>query len=226
MFFRFHEVVDDNLGATGIIGYLTNLIEQLIIVHTIRLILKIQPTLLDNILFIKDGPLAFFGQTANMHEAMRELCIYLFDKHNLYLAGLEKSGAFVEHADEIKNKLKPGQVLLLNNKHIYTYIIPGDPETTDPYARSSYYGAKLIYKSRSEEMYVITLPTSKPEVLLNPKKEDYKNLDVILNNIDKLKCDMYENSLLPVALANKLVSLSNHPSSVLLEKFAKQFINS
>jgi len=45
------------------------------------------------------------------------------------------------------------------------------------------------------------------------------------NNIDKLKCDMYENSLLPVALANKLVSLSNHPSSVLLEKFARQSIS-
>jgi len=223
--FRFHEVIDDNLGATGIIGYLTNLIEQIIIVHTIRLILNLQPKLFESVLFIKDGPLAFFGQTANMHEPMRDLCNYLFKKHNVFLAGLEKSGSFVEHADEIKNRLKPGQFLLLDNKHIYTYIIPGDPDATDPYARTSYYGAKLIYKSRNDEMYVITLPTEKAEVILKPKKEDYKNIDVILNNIDKLKCDMYENSLLPVALANKLVSLSNHPSSVLLEKFAKQNIH-
>jgi hypothetical protein len=138
---------------------------------------------------------------------------------------LEKSGSFVEHADEIKSKLKSGQFLLLDNKHIYTYIIPGDPDATDPYARTSYYGAKLIYKSRNDEMYVITLPTEKAEVILKPKKEDYKNIDIILNNIDKLKCDMYENSLLPVALANKLVSLSNHPSSVLLEKFARNTIS-
>lgn len=222
--FRFHEVVDDNFGASGIIGYLTNLLEQMIIIHTIRIILKVQPSLFNSVLFIKDGPLAFFGQTANMHEPMRELCNYLFKKHNLFLAGLEKSGAFVEHADAIKNKLQPGQYLLLDNKHIYKYIIPGDPDTTDPYARTSYYGAKLIFKSRHGEMYVITLPIEKAEIILNPKKEDYKNIDIILNNIDKLKCDMYENSLLPVALANKLVSLSNHPSSILLEKFARQQI--
>ncbi len=222
--FRFHEVVDDNFGASGIIGYLTNLIEQIIIIHTIKVILKLQPDLFNSVFFIKDGPLAFFGQTANMHEPMRELCNFLFKKYDLYLAGLEKSGAFVEHADEIKKKLKPGQYLLLDNKHIYKYIIPGDPDTTDPYARTSYFGAKLIYKSRNEEMYVITLPTEKADIILNPQKDDFRNIDVILNNIDKLKCDMYENSLLPIALANKLVSLSNHPSSVLLEKFARQQI--
>lgn len=35
---------------------------------------------------------------------------------------------------------------------------------------------------------------------------------------------MYDNSLFPVALVNKLVSLANHPSSVILEKFAKKNI--
>jgi hypothetical protein len=39
-------------------------------------------------------------------------------------------------------------------------------------------------------------------------------------NIQKLKCDMYDDAIVPVALANKLVSLANHPSKVLLEKFA------
>lgn len=223
--FRFHEVIDDTIGAGGITGYLINLIEQIIIIHTIKLILSIQPALFNSVFFIKDGPLAFFGQTANMYEPMRELCNYLFKEHSLFLAGLEKSGAFVEHADEIKGKLKPGQYLLLDNKYIYTYIIPGDPDTTEPYAKTSYYGAKLIFKSRNNEMYVITLPTEKSDIILKPKKEDFHNIEVILNNIDKLKCDMYENSLLPVALANKLVSLSNHPSSVLLEKFARQNIN-
>jgi hypothetical protein len=62
-------------------------------------------------------------------------------------------------------------------------------------------------------------------VVLEPQKSDFKNIDAILNNIEKLKCDMYDNSLFPVALANKLVSLADHPSSVILEKFAKQSIN-
>jgi hypothetical protein len=66
-------------------------------------------------------------------------------------------------------------------------------------------------------MFVVSLPTR--DVLANPKATDFKNLDSILTNIEKLKCDMYDNALLPVALANKLVSLSQFPSSRILQRF-------
>ena len=36
---RFHEVVDEELGASGILGYLTNVIEHIIIVHCIKKLL-------------------------------------------------------------------------------------------------------------------------------------------------------------------------------------------
>jgi len=222
--FRLHEAIDDELGAEGILGYLTNLIEQMNIIHTIKNIRSLKPDLLNHFLFIKDGPLAFFGQTANLHKPVRQLCNYLFQHNNLFLAGLEKSGAFVEHADEIKDLLKPGEAFLLNNKHIYSYILPNDPDTPEPYARTSYYSAKLIFKSIDERMYVITLPVESEDIVLNPTKSDFKNLDVILWNIEKLKCDMYDNAIVPVALANKLISLSVHPSSTILEKFAKALI--
>jgi len=157
-----------------------------------------------------------------MHKPMRHLTNYLIKNFNLHLAGLEKSGAFVEHADEIKNKIKNGFGLLLSNEYIYKYILPGVPDQNNPYARTSYYGAKLFYKSNDERMYVITLPVKNEKVVLEPSKKDFHNIDVILHNIEKLKCDMYDNSLIPVALANKLISLSNHPSTVILEKFAKK----
>lgn len=219
--FRLHEIIDDELGAGGTLGYLTNLIEQMNIIHTIKFIKENKPELLQKFLFIKDGPLAFFGQTANLHDPVRNLCNYLFAKYNLFLAGLEKSGAFVEHADEIKNLLNPGEALLLNNKHIYSYILPGPSDNPEPYARTSYYSSKVIFKSRDERMYVITLPVENENIVINPQKSDFINLDVILWNIEKLRCDMYDNAIVPMALANKLISLSNHPSSTILEKFAK-----
>ena len=219
--FRFHEIVDNELGAGGILGYLTNLIEHFNIIHQIKNLKKSKPIFFDSFLFIKDGPLAFFGQTANMHKPMRKLCNYLFEKHNLFIAGLEKSGAFVEHADEIKNLLKPGQALLLDNKHIYSYILPGDPDNPEPYARTSYYSSKIIFRSHDDRMHVITIPVENENIVLNPQKSDFKNLDAILWNIEKLRCDMYDNAIIPVALVNKLISLSNHPSSVILEKFVK-----
>lgn len=223
--FRLHEAIDDEIGAGGILGYLTTLIEQVILIHLIRLILKTKPSLFSEILFIKDGPLAFFGQTANMHKPMRKLANYLLGKHDLFLAGLEKSGVFVEHADEISKRLRPGEILLLDNKYIYKYIIPGKADPNKPYARTSYYGGKLIYKSKDERIYVVTIPVDNEKVVLSPAKQDFKNIDIILRNIEKLKCDMYDSSLIPVALVNKLVSLADHPSSVILEKFAKIAIN-
>lgn len=228
--FRLHEAIDDEQGAGGILGYLTRLVEQIILVHFIRLILKLQPALLKKFLFITDGPLSFSGQTANMHKPMRELCNYLQENEALYLVGLEKSGAFVEHAHEIclpkegKIVLNKGKYILLSNEYIYKYIVPGD-HTKTIYAETSYYGGKVIYHSTDEQVIVLTVPIKNKDVIKNPDPKFYNNLHVILINIKKLKCDMYDDSIIPVALANKLVSLANHPSKILLEKFAANSLN-
>ncbi|MBZ0284287.1 MAG: DNA double-strand break repair nuclease NurA [Anaerolineae bacterium] len=216
--FRLHEAIDNELGAGGILGYVTTTVEQMILVYLIHLILKTKPSLLGQTLFVKDGPLAFFGQTANMHKPMRRLVNFLFDRHKLYMAGLEKSGAFVEHADEIRELLDNGSMLLIDNDYLYKYILPGKADPSNPYGRTTYYGNKLIFKTSSGDMYVASLPTS--TVLSHPNASDFPNLQVVLSNLEKLRCDMYDNSLVPIALANKLVSLANHPSSRILQKFA------
>jgi hypothetical protein len=48
------------------------------------------------------------------------------------------------------------------------------------------------------------------------------HLRAILTNVEKVRCDMYDNALIPVALVNKLVSLANHPSTRILQKFAME----
>jgi hypothetical protein len=223
--FRLHEAIDDEIGASGVLGYVTTLFEQIIMAHYIKYIYQNQPHKLKEILFIKDGPLAFFGQTANIHKLFRNMINFISKKYILSIAGLEKSGSFVEHANEIvknSNLLKPNQYLLLNNKHIYTYILAGDPNNQEPYARTSYYSSKIIFNSINGYLYVVTIPTKSSEVVLNPTKNDFQNIDIILYNIEKLKCDMYDDSLVPIALVNQLVSIANHPSTMLLNKFSKE----
>lgn len=221
--FRLHEAIDDELGAGGIIGYTTNLIEQMILVHYIRFILELQPDMMGKMLFLKDGPLAFFGQTANMHRPMRSLCTFLEMKHNLFLAGLTKSGPFVEHLMELTKdpaKFPRNHYFVPDNKYIYSYIQPGDPLTAAPFARTSYYGCNVFFRSSDGGMHVVTLPSRNEKVVNAPNPDDFMNIDAVLTSIGKLRCDMYDSALLPIALVNKLVSLSNHPSAVLLSKFA------
>ena len=156
---------------------------------------------------------------------MRRLVTHLFAKHDLYLAGLEKSGAFVDHAAEIAKRLAEmpgGRVMALTDEYIYRYVVPGKVDTANPYGTSTYYGAKSIFKAPDGRVYVLTVPTTAPDP--KPAVAGLRNLPVILTNVTKLRCDMYENGLMPIALANKLISLADHPSSKILEKFATTLI--
>lgn len=227
---RLHERIDEEQGASGIAGYVMTTLEQVVVVHVIKALFDTKPALLSEVLFIKDGPLAFFGQTAPLSKPMRELAAFLGhqpdpgSRHGaeislLNIAGLEKSGPFVEHAMQIADRLDPDSVLLLTNDYIYRYIVPGDPNNADPYGNNTYWGGKLICKARDGNVYVATVPTGhfKP----TPTYGDFFNLTNVLAVLGTLRCSMYDNALIPVALANKLVSLSEFPSSRILETFAK-----
>lgn len=216
--FRLQELIDEETGGDGILGYLMNVIEHLIIIHLIRQFLRVDSNWLKKILFIKDGLISFGGQPARLHRPMKDLVNWLFDDYNILLVGLEKSGAFVDRAQEIQNKLEPGQALVLTDDYIYRYIKPGGGDPDFPYAHTSNYGHKVIFKTRAGQMYVLSVPVR--ELKKSPPARDLPNLQVILNNIESLHCDMYDSALFPVALVNKLVSLSAHPSQRILQKFA------
>lgn len=221
--FRLHEVIDEDTGAAGILGYLVNVIEHIIIIHLIRQLFYTQPEILKKIMFIKDGPTGFFGPTAGLHKPMRDLINWLLSKQNILLTGLEKSGAFVDHAHEIDKTLNPGEALILTDEYIYRYILPGSVNHTRTYASSTNYGHKIIFKTRSRQMHVVSIPTR--ELKKAPNESDLPNLQVILANVEALHCDMYDSALFPVALVNKLVSLSAHPSQRILQKFATHAVS-
>lgn len=227
---RLHEVVSDDHGAGEILSYLMTTLEQIALVHVIKLIWELKRSLLRETLFIKDGPLAFFGQTAQLSVPMRELVIFLQNQPDaqrgngattsyLSAVGLEKSGAFVDHAVQIEDRLDPGSVMILGNRYIYRYIIPGDEFRDRPYGESTYWGSKLIFRAHDGNTYVATVPTT--ELKLQPELDDFINLEEILGVVGQLRCSMYDNALVPIALANKLVSLSDFPSTRILETFAR-----
>lgn len=229
---RLHERIDEEQGASGIASYVMTTLEQIVLVHVVKALLETKPDLLREVLFIKDGPLAFFGMTSPLSKPMRELASYLGARPDpkksggetclLNAVGLEKSGAFVEHAVQIADRLDPESVLILSNDYIYRYVIPGDPSSSDPYGNNTYWGGKLIYKAGDGNVYVATVPTD--GFKRAPAYDDFFNLSEVLAVLGTLRCSMYDNALIPVALANKLVSLSEFPSSRILETFAKASI--
>lgn len=221
---RCYERIDDEFGATAILGFLLTAAEQLVLVHLIKSIWQMKPSLLREVLFVKDGPLAYFGTAAPLSGPMRELMAFLGEQGPaplLNLVGIEKSGPFVEHALAIEEHLGPGEALVLTNEYIYSHVVPGNPKL-QKYGFNTYYGGKLIYKGTANDTYVLTVPTG--EYLSNPTLSDFFNAPESLGVLSRLRCSMYDNALLPVALANRLVSLADAPSAEILAKFARDRI--
>jgi hypothetical protein len=203
-------------------SYLLTTLEQLVVVNIVRTLLSLKPSTLREILLIKDGPLAYFGVTAPLRKPMVELMEFLADKDGgkplICLVGLEKSGAFVEHAMLIEPTLKPGHYLLFTNDYIYRYILPGDP-TGQPYGLNTYYGSKLVYKSQRGDVFVATIPLANASS--RDRFENLQNAAEAMRVVSELRCSMYDQALVPVVLANKLVSLADFPSSEILAKFVR-----
>lgn len=206
-------------SASAIQKPLSLLLEQFLLVHYIRISLEINPNLLNETLFIRDGPLAFFGALSNLSGVMYDLFRYLLVNHNLFMVGIEKSGAFVDFAHKINPHLENGSVMLLNSDYIYKYIYYGSSDKKG-YGYNSYYGCKVIFKSFEGDIHVLTVP-SMERSMNDPKPENYKNLGVILDSLALLKSDKYDNALLPIALVNKNVSISDVPGSTILQKLAE-----
>jgi hypothetical protein len=219
---RLHERIDEEQGAGGILGFLTNVIEQIVIVHLIRMLARRNRAVLSQILFIKDGPLGFFGTTSRFYVPMRSLIEFLVGDISLHVLGLEKSGAFVDHALLIKERLRRRQALLLGNDYIYKYILPTPADKDRPYGETSLYGHKLIYKTSFDQMHVLSLPSLAQCV--KPTRNDYLGIGAAIAAVEALHCHKYDNALVPIALANQLVSLAAHPSQRILQQFATQSV--
>jgi hypothetical protein len=220
---RLYERIDEEQGASPVLSYLLTALEQVILVHLIRTILNMKPALLREVLFVKDGPLAFFGVTAPLYKPMRELMTHLgaigsADGALINLIGVQKSGAFVDHAAAIGDQLQPYEVLLPDSDYIYRYIVPGDP-STQSFGRNTYYGSTVIFKGGANDLYVGNVPTG--DYRNAPRVGDLFNAGDVLRTTCRLRCSMYENALVPIALANRLVSLADVPSAEILKKFAK-----
>jgi hypothetical protein len=224
---RLHERVDEEQGASGILSYVMTGLEQVVFTYVVKALLSASASVLGECLIIKDGPLAFFGTTAPLSRRMQELVGYLAGRQRsggsaFNFVGLEKSGAFVEHASQIDYMMRPDTVLPLSTNYIYRYVVPGQGDNSRPYAWNTYWGGKLIFKAGDASTYVATIPLSNPTG--SPGLDDYANVNNILSVLGDLRCSMYDNALIPIALANKLVSLSDFPSSRILEKFAQDAI--
>lgn len=170
---------------------------------------------LERTLFITDGPLALHGTVAPLKRRFQEylaeftkLCVANKRPAAPLVVGVEKSGAFVEHAQLIAHLIEPGHVMRLTTEYINR--VTGRP-LNNPYGSDEFYGRRFIYRTRSGGTLVVTVPPM-PGVTPygDPDGElwsSYPTLRPICEVLDHVQTRLYENAVIPVALAHSAASL-------------------
>jgi hypothetical protein len=196
------------------------------------------PAALATTLFIQDGPLAFHGTTAPLKRRWLgywgELNAKLSQQGHLppLVAGVEKSGTFVEHANAIADKIPMCHLMGLDNHYIQTRIRAKNPDKW--YGQDEFYGRRFFYKTSTGRMLVVTLPrvpsgsphndskngAKPPDWHANPAQ--YPTLRATLEALDRVQTRMYPNAVIPVALAHEAVALPLGTGSHVLTLMAKE----
>ncbi len=239
--FELHDLIDEIDGAGAITSYIMSVFEIVLLLCMFRFFMENNDEkTLSNILFIKDGPLALFSKLDDFaFKVIRPFMQFMYEKSlrdnvsYINFVGLDKSGMFVEHLKNIESKIyniyKSNSVVMLPDKRYIENFITGKNKYI--FGENTYFGIKMFVKKDENLSFVLDmavpfgLSDSYKQYINNPKITDFLCLKSVLEILFRLKCDLYQNStpmaFVPIALINKLVSISNVPSKKILTIFSK-----
>jgi hypothetical protein len=234
---RIHERMLPYGGSNDrIYSEVIQVLERIWIVHILRT-LRAQKwlTSLKRIAILVDGPLAIFGQPAWISQAIsKELIalnsdVYEATGMDVMLLGIEKTGEFINHFEQLDQNEQGGQgnfpnqtAALLTDAYIKRNIYFSDSDK--PYGMGTYFGRKLLYKTITGERIVATLP------YLHDNHKDWDEANVsqfprladAMSLMDELISSRYKNALDPIVMAHAEATLPSKIGNKVLEKLARE----
>ena len=227
---RFHDV-----GTNGeAFGEVMQVWERLLLVHLLRaferrgLLAKAH-----RLAFFVDGPLALFGHPAWLSAAITAELQRInaearkLTGQDLVMVGVEKTGAFVTHFDEIDQTEEPGKERF--NPH--SYFLPTDPyikqriifsDSPKRYGKDTYFGRKFFYKTESGARIVASIPflEAAQDTLDSDDVSLYPSFGTVCALLDKLVSCRYPNALSPLVSAHAQAAIPLHLGAKVLEQLA------
>jgi len=208
--------------------------ERLLLIHLLRCFERRNwLDRLSNIAFFLDGPLAVFGPPAWLSAAInRELqrlnaLVHAQTGSDLIIVGIEKSGNFVAHFEEIDKRedgsqhFPLGSYFLPTDSYIKERIIFSD--STKRYGEDTYFGRKFFYKTRSGAHIVANIPflTAAQDSLNTENPAEFQKFGTVCALLDKLVTSRFPNALGPIVSAHAQASIPLHLGQKVLKQLAQ-----
>lgn len=235
---RIHEQISDQGDNSSAITRFMNAVEHLQLATLLKAMADNSLSTVSSAAIMVDGPLALFGQPARYHASIQAFYNKLFERcaaANLpppLIMGLQKDGMVMEHARALSPHLKKGTFCAVSDEYRAEFI-NGIAPLTNNFGHETYYGQDFIYKTDSGRIFDVCLaypfPNKKNRKEFSGQKADPKNYDHWLARafalIRHLEFDLYENSVVPVALAHRHASISLSPGGTLLDVLTKKHLS-
>jgi hypothetical protein len=231
---RIHERFWD-IGTNGeAFGLVMQLWERLLPIHLLRCFERSGwLDRMQRLAFFVDGPLGVFGPPAWLSAAisteLKRLNTIVRAKtgNDLLLLGIEKTGAFVTHFDEIdqtetpgKARFEPRSYLLLTDRYIKERVCFSDSEKR--YGVDTYFGRKFFYKTASGTRIVASIPfLSDAQDTLDNDVALYPQFGTACALLDKLVSSRFPNSLSPLISAHSHAAIPLHLGAKVLQQLAR-----
>jgi len=220
----------NELISGKILGRLMTVLEHLTMVAYLHFLLQRQPRVLGDVGFILDGLLALFGPQAWLHTAILSFLHALQDalssqnmRHPIII-GVEKGGQFSEHASAISEHIPRRCIMLLPDDYIYRHILTFRASPNSYFGRDTYYGQKFFYKTAKGQLLTMTIPKSASTVSDPHNPAHYRILPDTLALLDRVGTTLYEDSLIPVALAHSFASIPLRTGSKVLTLLSRKLL--
>lgn len=213
---RLHELMNP-AGTNGeMYGQIMSMFEKLWLVHILRSFEKKDwLNFLDRVAFVLDGPLACFSTWSWLNKSIISELSRINElqkkqtRKDLLIFGIEKSGLFYSHFEEIDTTVEGGRdgfpnesSLLLTDEYIKKNIIFSDSDKI--YGQDTYFGRKLFYKTKSGYRIVPVLAfyNEYQQNLKTANIDQYPRLGDLMNVLDELVSSRYPNSVSPLVSAH------------------------
>ena len=191
---------------------------------------------LGSIAFFLDGPLAVFGPPAWLSAAISlelqriNTVVRAKTGNDMIIVGIEKSGNFVAHFDDIDKRedgsqnFPGGSYFLPTDRYIKERIIFSD--STKRYGADTYFGRKFFYKTKSGAQIVANIPFLSPDqdTLISDDSALYPRFGTVCALLDKLVTSRFPNALGPIVSAHAQASIPLHLGQKVLKQLAQALI--
>lgn len=227
---RIHEQISDFGDNTAAMTRFMNAAEHLIVATLVRMLAHYQPKALSEMAFIVDGPLAIFGQPARISARLQSLYCGVAEKLAKQglpppvVVGLQKDGQVMEHARALSRHLPNNTFRVVDDEYRECFIV-GTSALTENFGHETYYGQDFIFKTDAGRIFTVGIPYPFPDkqnrkVFARQKAEVSRYGTQIARAFDVIRhfeFDLYENAVVPIALAHRHASISLVPGGKVLD---------